>query len=156
MEYAVYSRRGRHLALHKVAILDIADYRIMRAVMHYYAHRPQIDPDAETEAAEQSDPQAHYNHVFARYLAGTITLEQVAEHLDMSVFDLQARCRRLDVPEPAPPAEATADESVHPHNRRALALLRAWQGEPDELDEEWWASFEEDLSRHRLTLRETE
>jgi antitoxin (DNA-binding transcriptional repressor) of toxin-antitoxin stability system len=146
----------------EVAILDIVDYRIMRAVIHHHTHRPPADLDVDQLGEvlrEQIDSQARYNTIFSHYLAGVISLEQVAEFLELSAFDLKVRCQRLDVAKPAKPEvqdvdTAATEESLHPHNRRALTLLQAWQRESDDRDEAWWTSFEEDLSRHRLTLRD--
>lgn len=148
----------------EVAILDIVDYRIMRAVIRHHTHRPPADLDLDElrdALGTQIDPQARYNTAFSYYLAGVISLEQVAEFLELPTFDLKARCQRLDVAKPARPETqdvdtVVGDESLHPHNRRALTLLQAWQREPDDRDEAWWTSFEEDLSRHRLTLHDAE
>jgi hypothetical protein len=43
--------------------------------------------------------------------------------------------------------------SVRPQNLHALALLRAWAYEPDDLGAEWWDSFERDLRQCRFSLR---
>ena len=99
----------------EVAIMDIVDYYIVRAVMRYYARRPAIDVEAgllDREVAEVSDPQDRFNLVLAHYLAGAISLGRAAELLSLSWFDLRTRCLRLDVPlrtGPADLAEARAD-----------------------------------------------
>ena len=49
---------------------------------------------------------------------------------------------------------ALHDVGLRPQNQRALALLRDWLAEPDELGEAWWEEFEQDLQYHRLALRE--
>ncbi len=41
---------------------------------------------------------------------------------------------------------------LRPQNRQALALLQAWLAESDDLDDEWWDEFEQDLKRHRFAL----
>ena len=102
----------------EVAIIDIVDYYIVRAVMRYYAHQPEIDPEAglpdqEVEAA--SDSQERFDLVLAHYLAGAISLGRAAELLNLSWLDLRTRCLRLDVPLRVGPAdldEAQADIEV--------------------------------------------
>lgn len=99
----------------EVAILDILDYRIIRAVMHYYAHEPDVDVGAglsDVRLAAISDPQERSNQVLAHYLAGSISLARAAELLDLSWLDLRTRFLRLDVPlrtAPADLSEAQAD-----------------------------------------------
>jgi hypothetical protein len=44
--------------------------------------------------------------------------------------------------------------SLRPQNQRALALLQDWLAEPDELGDDWWDAFEQDLRRHRFSFRE--
>ena len=98
----------------EAAIMDIVDYRIMRAVMHYYAQPPEIDGKAGlTDEAVQSiaDPQACYNLVFAYYLAGSISLARAAELINLPWLDLRTRCLRLDVPLRAAPANMTEAEA---------------------------------------------
>jgi predicted HTH domain antitoxin len=102
----------------EVAIIDIVDYRILRAVMHYYARQPQIDVDAglsDQEVATLSDLQDRYDLVMAGYLAGAISLARAAELLDLPWLDLRHRCLRLDVPlrtSPVDLAEANMDVEV--------------------------------------------
>lgn len=99
----------------EVVIIDIIDYYIVRAVMRYYAHQPEIDPEAglpDQEIEAISDPQERFDPVLAHYLAGAISLGRAAELLDLSRLDLRTRCLRLDVPlrtGPADLAEARAD-----------------------------------------------
>ncbi len=105
----------------EAALLDIVDYRIMRAVMRAYAEKPEIDPDAglsEEEVHAQNDPDARYGRwryralVFAHYLAGSISLAYAAELLAMPCLELRTRCLKLDVPlrvAPGDVAEAAAD-----------------------------------------------
>jgi predicted HTH domain antitoxin len=108
---AVIESHGRP----EVAILDIIDYRIIRAVMRYYAQEPDIDA-ASGLAGEQvmalSDTQERFNLVLAHYLAGAISLGRAAELLDLPWLDLRTRFTRLDVPlrtAPVDLAEARAD-----------------------------------------------
>jgi len=102
----------------EVAIIDIVDYRILRAVMRYYARRPRLDAEAglaERDVSGLSDPQDRFNLVFAHYLAGAISLGRAAELLGLSWLDLRTRCLRLDVPlrmAPGELSEAKADVEV--------------------------------------------
>jgi len=84
----------------EAAIMDIVDYRIVRAFLAYHAHSPQVDPKGiGTELlAEMDGSQQVYDLVLAHYLAGAISLGKAAELLDLSILDLQFRFQRLDVP----------------------------------------------------------
>jgi predicted HTH domain antitoxin len=85
----------------EVAIMDIVDYRITRAVMRYYAQQPEIDVEeglADRQVAGTSDPQERFNLVLAHYLAGAISLGRAAELLELPWVDLRTRFQRLDVP----------------------------------------------------------
>jgi hypothetical protein len=99
----------------EAAIIDIVDYRILRAVMRYHANRPKIDPAtglAEADLRRSEDAQGRCDQVMAHDLAGSISLGRAAELLGTSWLDLRTRCLRLDVPlpaVPATPAEAEAD-----------------------------------------------
>jgi hypothetical protein len=60
-----------------------------------------------------------------------------------------------DVPELARPREAQAQQSREvarkPMSKEEfLAFLDEWMSEPDDLGEEWWARFDEELKAHRL------
>lgn len=102
----------------EVAIMDIVDYRITRAVMRYYAQQPEIDVEAglsDEEVAAISDPQDRFNLVLAHYLADAISLGRVAELLEFPWLDLRTRFLRLDVPlrtAPTDLTEAKADIEV--------------------------------------------
>jgi len=99
----------------EVAILDIVDYRMIRAVMRYYAQKPEIEAEAglsKEQVAALDAPQDRVNIVLAHYLAGAISLGRAAELLGLSWLDLRTRFLRLDVPLRAAPAdldEARAD-----------------------------------------------
>lgn len=85
----------------EVAIVDIVDFYIVRAVMGYYARQPEIDPEAsltQQHVDEISGPQARFDLVLAHYLAISISLEWAAELLGLAWLDLHTRCQRLDVP----------------------------------------------------------
>ena len=99
----------------EVAIIDITDFRILRAVMRYYARTPEIDVESGlTDAAVETLPdlQERYNLILAHYLAGAISLSRVAELLGLPWLDLRTRFLRLDVHLRAAPSdldEAQAD-----------------------------------------------
>jgi prevent-host-death family protein len=99
----------------EVAIIDIADYHILRALAYYYAHSPQVESGGglsdETVSAQPS-LQTQYDLVLAYYLAGEISLGRAAELLELPSLDLRTRFLRLDVPlriAPADLAEARSD-----------------------------------------------
>ena len=102
----------------EVAIMDIMDYRITRAVMRYYAQPPEIDLQAgraEQQVAATTDLQDRFNLVLAHYLADAIGLGRAAELLEFPWPDLRTRFLRLDVPLRAAPTnltEAKADVEV--------------------------------------------
>lgn len=102
----------------EVAIMDILDYRITRAVMRYYAQPPEIDLEAglsDQQMAATTDLQNRFNLVLAHYLAGAISLGHAAELLEFPWLDLRTRFLRLDVPlrtVPSDTAEAKADVEV--------------------------------------------
>lgn len=92
----------------EVAIIDIVDFRIVRAVMRTYAQQPAVDVEAglsDAALAEVSEPQERYYRVLAHYLAGAISLARAAELLGLSWLDLRTRCLRLDVPLRTAPAD---------------------------------------------------
>ncbi len=84
----------------EAAIMDIMDYRILRALTLYYTRPPKINPKGLGVQARQNleDPQVMYDLVLAHYLAGVISLERAAELLELHSLELQTRFVRLDVP----------------------------------------------------------
>ena len=85
----------------EVAIIDISDYYIMRALAHYHAHHPPVEMGgglSDEYVRARPSFQEQYNVVMAYYLAGEISLGRAAELLDLSWLDLRARFARLDVP----------------------------------------------------------
>ena len=102
----------------EVAIMDIVDYHIVRAVMRYHAQQLEIKTAAgltEREVERLSDLQDRYNLVLAHYLAGSISLSRAAELLGLTWLDLRSCFVRLDVPvrtAPADEPEAKADVEV--------------------------------------------
>jgi len=84
----------------EVAIVDVADYLILRAVARYHYNPPPIHPNGLTddEANQLADTQERYNVIMAHYLAGAISTGRTAELLSLPWIDLRERFRRLDVP----------------------------------------------------------
>ncbi len=106
----------------EAALVDIVDYRILRAVMRYYAELPDVVPEVGLpEAAVQAldDLDARYALVFRHYLSENISLARAAELLDMSWLELRTRCLRLDVPVRTAPQNAA--EAVND-----VAAMEAW------------------------------
>ena len=90
----------------QIVLLDVFDYRIMRAVAAYH-HRPphpspMSDPDLEpkglAEADLNSDIQTRYNQVIAAYLDEQISLGRAAMLLGLARYELDERFRRLEIP----------------------------------------------------------
>jgi hypothetical protein len=93
----------------EAALMDIVDYRILRAVMHALATRREIDPRAglaESELTGGVGDQERYNQVLAHYLGEAISLSRAAELLEMAPSVLRDRFDRLDVPRRVAPSEA--------------------------------------------------
>ena len=84
----------------EAAIMDIIDYRILRALTLYYTRRPKLNPAGlEVQALQNlENPQEKYALVLAHYLAGAISLGRTAELLELHSLELQTRFVRLDVP----------------------------------------------------------
>lgn len=85
----------------EVAVIDIVDYYILRALAHYYAHPPQVTFGkglSEQSLANQQNQQAQFDLVLAYYLVEEISLSRAAELLNTSWLDLRTRFSRLDVP----------------------------------------------------------
>jgi len=94
----------------EVAIMDIVDYRITRAVMRYHAQPPEVDAQAglsDRQVAAITDLQDRFNLVLAHYLAGAISLGRAAELLEFPWLDLRTRFLRLDVPLRTAPSDVT-------------------------------------------------
>jgi antitoxin (DNA-binding transcriptional repressor) of toxin-antitoxin stability system len=85
----------------EAAIIDIVDFRILRAVMRYHARRPEIDVESglsDGSMASATDSQGRFDLVLAHYLAGAVSLSRAAEILGLPWLDLRTRFLRLDVP----------------------------------------------------------
>jgi prevent-host-death family protein len=99
----------------EAAIMDIMDYYLLRAVLHYHTHTPSIDPDEGLDdkvIVAQESQQERTNQVIAYYLAAAISLGRASELLDLPWLDLRTRFLRLDIPvrtAPADPDEITSD-----------------------------------------------
>lgn len=85
----------------EVAIVDIVDYRIQRAFIHYHVDKPSLseqDDLSEQEFGNCTDEQELCNRVMAYYLAGIISLARAAELLELTYFDLRTRLLNLGIP----------------------------------------------------------
>jgi len=106
----------------EVAIVDIVDYRITRAVMRYYSQQPAVNVEqglSEQQVAQTSDAQERFNQVLAHYLAGAISLGRAAELLELPWPDLRSRFLRLDVP------LRTGPSDLH-EARQDVKVAEAW------------------------------
>ena len=99
-----------------MVVIDIADYHILRALAHYYAHLPQMETGRglnDKTVAAQSSLQAQYDLILAHYLAEEISLGRAAELLGLPWLDLRTRFLHLGVPLRVGPADlAEAQEEV--------------------------------------------
>ena len=94
---ALLERDGEAIA----AILDMIDFRIVRAVARAHVREMEIDPEAgltDEAVAALPDAQARYDLVWAYYMAQGLSLARAAELLGLGWFDLRLRCTRLGVP----------------------------------------------------------
>lgn len=85
----------------KVAIVDIIDFELQRAAIHYFSFPKEYQQDIEiSEANLESVPgdQDRFNLVFEHYLALHISIGRAAELLVMSPPELQIRLGRSGVP----------------------------------------------------------
>jgi antitoxin (DNA-binding transcriptional repressor) of toxin-antitoxin stability system len=91
----------------EAAIMDIMDYHLLRAVLYFHMHSPQVDADAglSNEAVTaQKSLQKQVNLIMAYYLSDAISLGRAAELLNLPWLDLRTRCLRLDIPLRTAPA----------------------------------------------------
>ena len=85
----------------EVAIMDIIDYRIQRAFIHYYTQDSVVSEqnDVSDEAfINITDEQSLFDQVLAFYLADVISLGRMSELLKLPQFDLRLRFSRLGIP----------------------------------------------------------
>ena len=84
----------------EVAIVDVIDYLILRAVAHFHAgNLSALDPNgpADTEFSGL-DSQERYNRAMDYYLAEACSTGRMAELLQISWADMRERFNRLGVP----------------------------------------------------------
>lgn len=109
----------------EAAILEIDDYRILRSVMRFHAHKIEFDPETgptDASLAGFEDPQEKVDQVIAYYLEEGISLGRAAELLGFPWLDLRTRFLRLDVPilvGPDQPDEVLAE----------LRAIKRWESE---------------------------
>lgn len=100
----------------EVALIDIGDYYILRALARFHANPPQVQTGnglSGEEIAAQPSLQTQYDLVLAYYLAEEISLSRAAELLDLPWLELRTRFLRMDVPlQPAPSNLAEAQQDV--------------------------------------------
>ncbi len=85
----------------EVVIVDIIDFQLQKAAMHYFGFPKEFEQDIEiSEAGLKSLPsdQDRFNLVIGHYLAIHISIGRSAELLGMSSPELQVRLMRLGVP----------------------------------------------------------
>jgi predicted HTH domain antitoxin len=85
----------------EVAIIDVIDYRIQRALIRYYTQKQPIGEahDFSDQAfAGVTDEQERYDRVMAFYLTEQVSLSRTAELLSLPALDLRIRFARLNIP----------------------------------------------------------
>ena len=85
----------------EVAIIDIVDFQLQRAAMHYFRSPQKYEKQMEIdEATLESLPadQDRFNLVVGHYLAVHISIGRSAELLGMSSPELQVRLGRSGIP----------------------------------------------------------
>ena len=85
----------------EVAIIDIIDFQLQRAAIHYFSFPKEYEQDIEiSESILESLPidQDRFNLVIGHYLAVHISIGRSAELLGMSPPELQVRLGRSGVP----------------------------------------------------------
>ena len=91
-----------------VAMVDLVDLEILRAVIDHYIRRPRFDPDVGLPDSEIEglEGQALFDRVLSRYLADTISLGRTAEALGIPWAELRTRLSRLGIPIKTGPTDA--------------------------------------------------
>lgn len=85
----------------EVAIIDIVDFHLQRAAIHYFRSPQEYEKEIEiNEATLQTLPtdQDRFNLVIGHYLAVHISIGRSAEFLGMSPPELQVRLGRSGIP----------------------------------------------------------
>ena len=100
----------------EVAIVDIIDFQLQRATLHYFSMPNKYKKDIViTEAVMQALPtdQDRFNLIVGHYLALHISIGRAAELLGMSSPELQIRLGRSGVPlRIGPEAQQELDNEV--------------------------------------------
>lgn len=93
---AIVERRGWPAA----AMMDLVDYRLLRAFVHYQAQPGAFDlaPEPSDERCVGQDEQARYDLVMAYYQGDRMSIGRAAELLGIPPFEFQLRCARLGIP----------------------------------------------------------
>jgi predicted HTH domain antitoxin len=85
----------------EVAIVDVIDFQLQKAAIHYFSFPEEYEDDTEiSESILESlaTEQDRFNLVIGHYLAVHISIGRAAELLDMSSPELQVRLVRSGVP----------------------------------------------------------
>jgi len=85
----------------EVAIVDIVDFQLQRAAIHYFSFPKEYEQDLEISVAivdALPTDQDRFNFVIGHYLAVHISIGRSAELLGMSPPELQVRLGRSGVP----------------------------------------------------------
>ena len=84
----------------EVAIVDVIDYLILRALAHFHAgNLPPLDPEGPSEAEFSGlELQERYSRAMEYYLSEQCSTGRIAELLQISWIDLRERFNRLGVP----------------------------------------------------------
>lgn len=105
----------------EVAIIDIIDFQLQRAAIHYFCFPKEFEQDIEiSESVLESLPadQDRFNLVIGHYLAVHISIGRSSELLGMSPPELQVRLARSGVPlRMGPESQEEIDKEVNIINK---------------------------------------
>jgi len=83
----------------EVAIVDVIDYLILRAVAHFHARAPQLDPNGPSDKEFIGlGSQDRFDRAMAYYLSDQCSTGRAAELMEVPWVDMRERFNRLDVP----------------------------------------------------------
>ena len=83
----------------EVAIVDVIDYLILRAVAHFHAGPAKLNPTGPVdEEFTGLSTQERYDQAMAYYLSEQCSTGRMAELLQIPWVDMRERFNRLDVP----------------------------------------------------------
>jgi predicted HTH domain antitoxin len=85
----------------EVAIVDIVDFQLQRAAIHYFSFQKEYENDLEVNESlleALATDQDRFNLVIGHYLAEHQSIGRSAELLEMSTPELMVRLRRSGVP----------------------------------------------------------